>query len=179
MSSIKQAPKPEASPKRRVAYPLIDGAVFIGIWNAVMAVTGVRFPFGIMQSFSRVDYDAYIFVMTRMTLGLFLLSIVMHRMFGGSIGKLIFGMRTVQLDGQAMTWRQILLRSGFMFLVGLMILAPGPLIAFIFGRGSEAGSVIALSLGFLLLVVTTYGKVSSFVESWLGLKTVRRAALKI
>jgi uncharacterized RDD family membrane protein YckC len=170
------ATSPVAATWRRVFYPLADAALFIVIWQTTMSLTRVRFPFGIMQSFSPADYDAYVRVMSWMTIALFLLSLVMHRLFAGSIGKLVFGMKTVQRDGSVMTGHQVLMRSAAMFLLGLLILAPGPLIAFIFGKGSEPGSLVALSMGFLLLWLATFAfrKDASLLERALGLKTVRR-----
>jgi uncharacterized RDD family membrane protein YckC len=166
---------------RRLTANLIDGLVLIVLWQASMAISGVRFPFGIMQNFSRADYDAYVRVMTWLTLGVFLLSLVVNRLLGGSLGKIIMDLKTVQVDGAPMTLRQVIWRSLYLGLLGIMILAPGPLIAFVYGKGSEEASATSLMLGFLLLGVTTTGMINqrrqSVVEYWLGLVTVRRKSL--
>jgi uncharacterized RDD family membrane protein YckC len=165
---------------RRIGQTLIDVIVFLVIWNLVLSITNVRFPFGVMQKFSQSDYDAYVKIMSGMTLSLFTLSIVLHQFVGASVGKLVMSHKTVQVSGTAMTVRQTLLRSGAMFLLGIAILAPGPLIAFIFGKGSEAASIVALTLGLTvwLAITVPWAKGRSMLETWLELATVRSLELR-
>jgi uncharacterized RDD family membrane protein YckC len=161
---------------RRFAQCTIDVIVFYVIWSTVLALTSVRFPFGLMQRFSQADYDAYVWIMGCMTLALFSLSVVLHLRFGGSLGKLALGHRTVQLDGSAMPPVIALKRSAALFLLGIMILAPGPLVAFFFGRGSELLSLIALAFGLVCWLVTAFplNDDRTMIERDLGLVTVRR-----
>jgi uncharacterized RDD family membrane protein YckC len=160
---------------RRIVAPLIDALVFVLIWWGVLAVTKVRFPFGVMQSFSQADYDAYVTLMTRLTLALFVLSLAMHALFKGSCGKLVTGLKVVRLDGTPMQFQHVLIRSIAMFLIGVMILAPGPLIAFLFGKGSEGASLISLAIGVLLwLGLTIAFRTQSLLERIIGIKTIRR-----
>jgi uncharacterized RDD family membrane protein YckC len=166
---------PSISRGRRIGQTIIDAIVFLVIWNLVLNITNVRFPFGVMQKFSQQDYDAYIKIMSWMTLVLCALSIFLHQLFGASVGKLVMSHRTVQVNRERMTVRQALLRSGTMFLLGMAILAPGPMIAFIFGEGSETASIFALILGLIMWVAITFPWTAdrSALESWLGLQTVR------
>jgi hypothetical protein len=165
---------PQPVVARRILASLLDAVIFVFLWLLTMAATGVTFPFAIMQSFSRADYDAYVRVMTWMTIGLFVLSLGMHVLLGASLGRLATGLKLQATGSVDLSVKQILLRSSYMFLLGLMILAPGPLIAFVYGKGSEGASLIALGLGFVLLVATTLGSRQSLIERWLGLETVRR-----
>jgi uncharacterized RDD family membrane protein YckC len=161
---------------RRFAHMLIDGVVFFIVWNIVLEVTKVRFPFGVMQRFSQQDYDAYVKIMSWMTLTLFALSIVMHALFGGSIGKLIMRHRTVHEDGAPMSQAQAAKRSAVLFGLGIAILAPGPLVAFFLGKGSEALSLASLALGLLVWVGSTGPWLltrASPLEAYLKLATVR------
>jgi hypothetical protein len=164
---------------RRIGQTMIDVIMFFVVWNLVLSVTNVRFPFGVMQRFSQSDYDAYVKIMSWMTLSLFGLSIGLHRLFGGSIGKLLMFHKTVQANGAPMTMRQTALRSSTMFLLGIAILAPGPLIAFIFGKGSEGASILALILGLITWLAITFpwSGNRSALETWLGLVTVRASDL--
>jgi uncharacterized RDD family membrane protein YckC len=164
---------------RRIGQALIDVIIFYVVWNLVLSITNVRFPFGVMQKFSQSDYDAYVKIMSWMTLSLFTLSFVLHQLVGGSIGKLVMSHRTAQVSGAAMTVRQTLLRSLTMFLLGIAILAPGPLIAFIFGKGSEGASVLALIFGLIMWLAITFPWTTdrSALETWLGLVTVRATDL--
>jgi hypothetical protein len=174
-------------PMGRVAYGLVDGIVFVVIWIGTQVVTKVSVPISVMQKYQQAQYDAYITVMGWMTLVLFIQSILMHRFFGGSLGKLMLGYRTLMANGTVMTWRASAIRAGFMFLIGLMIMAPGPLIAFIFGPGSERASIIALFLGIAFwLVAVLLPKHNpdntaepSLLERWCGLRTVSRKALTL
>jgi uncharacterized RDD family membrane protein YckC len=168
-------PKPQGIAWRRIFAPIIDGIIFIVLWFAMLAVTDVSFPYGVMQDFSQEDYDAYMIQMTRLTLMLFALSLVMHGFFQGSIGKLVTGLKVVRTDDAPMRFQQVLIRSLTMFLIGIMILAPGPLIAFIFGKGSEEASIISLALGLILWLILTFAfRHQSFLERIIGIKTVRR-----
>lgn len=168
------------NPATRALYGLFDGIVFFGIWVAVQSVTGATVPIGFMQSYTRQQYDNYVYVMSWMTLGLFISSILMHRLLGGSAGKIVAGSRTIMADGSALTWRAATMRATILFLIGLLITAPGPLIAFIFGPGSEISSLVALSLGLILWVwivlmpqwFTDQDIHPSPLERWSGMKTV-------
>ncbi|MCA3641640.1 MAG: RDD family protein [Methylobacterium sp.] len=169
-------------PRTRMLYGLFDGSVFIAIWVALQAISGAYVPFRVMQSFSPQEYTNYIKVMSWMTLGLFLASLFNHRFFGGSIGKVLAGCRTEMSDGTPITWRAAFLRSVLLFLIGLMIMAPGPLIAFVFGPGSEGYSLLSLAIGIVLLFwmviwpryVSNDEVLPSRLEQWCGLRTVDR-----
>ncbi|MCA3645674.1 MAG: RDD family protein [Methylobacterium sp.] len=169
-------------PMTRMLYGLFDGSVFIAIWVASQAISGAYVPFGVMQSFSPQEYTNYVKVMSWMTLGLFLASLFNHRLFGGSIGKVLAGCQTEMSDGTPITWRAALLRAALLFLIGLMITAPGPLIAFVFGPGSEGSSLLSLAIGIVLLFwivlwpryVSNDEVLPSRLEQWCGLRTVDR-----
>ncbi len=136
-----------AGPGKRFAYTMVDAIVFAIIWHFVVERARVRPPFGMMQRYKPADYEAYLTVMSWMTLALFLMSISLHLLFGASLGKILFGYKTVRTDGSRMSFVTCLLRSFGCFLIGLMILAPGPMIAFVFGEGSEISSLVVLLLG--------------------------------
>lgn len=169
-------------PGTRMLYGLFDGSVFVAIWIALQAISGAHVPISVMQSFSPQEYTNYIKVMSWMTLGLFLASVVNHRFFGGSIGKVLAGCRTEMSDGTPITWRAAYLRAALLFLIGLMITAPGPLIAFVFGPGSEGSSLLSLAIGIVLLIwavlwpryVSNDEVLPSRLEQWCGLRTVDR-----
>ncbi len=165
---------------RRLCQVAIDVVVFYGVWVAVLDITKVRFPFGFMQKFSQQDYDAYVRIMGWMTLVLFALSIVLHSTAGGSIGKLLMRHKTLQAKGTPATLQQAAARSAILFLTGLAILAPGPLVAFVFRAGSEAASLTVLLIGITLWAVTTvpFKDGRSMLESYLGLVTARIRDLK-
>lgn len=131
----------------RFAYTMVDAIVFVVIWHLVVEYTRVRPPFAMMQRYKPADYEAYLTVMSWMTLALFLMSFVLHAAFGASLGKLVAGYRTVRTDGSRMPVSTCIFRSLVLFLIGLIILAPGPLIAFVFGEGSEISSAAVLMLG--------------------------------
>lgn len=170
-------------------YVFIDALLFFVIWNVVTSVFRVKLPFSVMQRYTPTDYENYLTVMTYMTIILFFISLISHWVFGASFGKLIFGYRTVQLDGQKLNLVQSFLRSLILFFIALLILAPGPLIAFIFGPGSEIDSVLALLAGLILWLTITFaplggrlphanGQRRTLLERWLGAMTVRVARAK-
>lgn len=171
------------TPDRRLAYGLIDGFVILAVWILTQVLTSKSFPIGFMQRYKQEHFDAYIEVMTWLTLVLFVLSIFMHKFFGGSIGKLFLGCRTVMSDGSRMTWRAAFLRASALFLIGLLVLAPGPMIAFVFGEGSEVASLVVLGLGLGLWIFFVLAPrhqpdqdpAPSILESVFGIRTISDA----
>lgn len=186
---------PNFSPKKplkvagvgdRMLYGSIDALLFILVWNIVVSYTKVRPPFLVMQRYRASDYEAYLNVMFWMTLVLFVISFCGHWLVGGSIGKLTRDYRTLRIDGSRMTALDAALRSAAMFLIALLILAPGPLIAYVFGEGSEISSFAALFLGVVVWIVAAISPVGSpapgadesempptLIETALGLMTVK------
>jgi hypothetical protein len=158
---------------RRLCQTMIDVVVFYGVWMVVLNLTKVRFPFGFMQSFSQQDYDAYVKIMGWMTLSLFLLRIVLHTTLGGSVGKLLMGHRTVLTSGTPLPLKAAASRSAVLFFLGLAILSPGPLVAFIFRAGSEAASLVVLLIGIGLWAFLTipWRRGRSPLETYLGMTT--------
>jgi hypothetical protein len=169
------------STARRVTYALIDALVFVVVWHVVVAKTGVQPPFSFMQRYSPADFAAYLTVMAWMTSILFILSIVLHRYFGGSLGKLAMGCRTRRSDGSPLGWPETITRSVVMFALGVMILAPGPLAAYVLGPGSEAWSSLLLIIGLVVWLWFVLFPISdsdsrqekSLLERILGLETVK------
>ncbi len=169
----------------RFAYTMVDAILFWMIWQFVVEYTRVRPPFGFMQRYKPADYEAYLTVMSWMTLALFLLSFVLHVAFGASLGKLVAGYRTVRTSGARMPVYLCFLRSFGLFVIGLMILAPGPLIAYVFGEGSEISSSSALMLGLVVWIFLAWlpagGPVDgasserevTILERFLGIMTVK------
>ncbi len=179
-----QAPSSlNVTPNRRLAYGLIDWFIILAIWILTQVITSKSFPIGFMQRYKQENFDAYIEVMTWLTLILFVLSIFMHKFFGGSIGKLLLGCRTVMSDGSRLTWRAAFFRASALFLIGLLILAPGPMIAFVFGEGSEVASLVVLGLGLGLWIFFALAPRQrpdqdpppSKLETLFGIRTISRA----
>lgn len=69
-----------------------------------------------------------------------------HGCFGGSLGNLLSGYRTIRIDGTPMSWRQAFLISCCILSLTLMVVIPGPIVARIFGQGSEWVSLLLLFL---------------------------------
>ena len=172
---------------RKLQAVVIDGLIFCLVWLAAVAAAGASPPMAFMSQYRVDDFIVYLKVMTVMSFVLYLLSIFMYRSFGGSVGKIISGYKTVHLDGSPLDARSAFLRSTILFVLGLLILAPGPIIGYLFGDGSAPYSVFVLifALGiwwFIAVLVPAGGNNSNDLvefnqtrlEKWLGLTTVPR-----
>jgi uncharacterized RDD family membrane protein YckC len=169
---------------RRLSYGLIDTFVFSLVWLVMVAFTDVTPPaMTFMSVYTPQQYRDYLIATSIMTALMFALSIYMHQRLGGSIGKRILGVRTINTDGSTMTLRDSIRRALFCFGVSLLILWPGPITAAIFGKDSDSAALILLGGGVLvwlscmsfhLVPVDGLGK-GTLHESWLGLRSLRSA----
>jgi RDD family len=167
---------------RRLGYGLIDAVVFGLVWLVMVVATNVTPPaMTFMSQYSPEQYRDYIITAGAMTAAMFVMSIVMHGLFGGSTGKLLTGVRTLRADGQSLGWDGSLRRALFCFGVSLLILWPGPITAAIFGERSDAVALALLAVGFALwilcmsahLVVMEGGARTTLHEKWLGIRSLR------
>jgi uncharacterized RDD family membrane protein YckC len=169
---------------RRLSYGLIDAFIFALVWFFMVAIADVTPPaMTFMSVYTPQQYRDYIIATSLMTAIMFALSIVMHWKFGGSIGKRMLDVRTVNADGSPMTPRDSFRRAVFCFGVSLLILWPGPITAAIFGERSDELALTLLSIGLLLwlasmafhLVRRGDGGKGTFHERWLGIQSLRLA----
>jgi uncharacterized RDD family membrane protein YckC len=167
---------------RRLSYGVIDAFIFSLVWFVMVAMTNVTPPaLTFMSAYTPQQYKDYLIATSIMTALMFALSIHMHWRYGGSIGKRMLGVRTVNSDGTPMTLRDSIRRAVFCFGVSLLILWPGPITAAIFGERSDELAVTLLGIGLLLwltsmafhLVRRGDGSRGTLHERWLGLRSVR------
>jgi uncharacterized RDD family membrane protein YckC len=168
--------------RRRLSYALIDAAVFAFVWFMMVMVTDVTPPaMTFISMYSRQQYIDYLVATSLMTALMFALSIGMHWRYGGSIGKRLLGVRTVNTDGSPMTLRDSIRRALFCFGVSLLILWPGPITAAIFGERSDAAALLMLGVGVLIwlscmsfhLAQSGADSKGTLHERWLGLRSIR------
>jgi uncharacterized RDD family membrane protein YckC len=169
---------------RRLSYGILDAIVFSFVWFVMVAITNVTPPaMTFMSVYTPQQYRDYLIATSIMTAIMFGLSIVMHQRFGGSIGKLLLGVRTSNTDGSPMTQKDSIRRALFCFGVSLLILWPGPITAAIFGERSDATALSMLAAGVLIwlssmsfhLAKGDDGSKGTLHERWLGLRSVRSA----
>jgi hypothetical protein len=87
---------------RRARYAVIDAGVFCVIWWFTVVFARVEPPaFAFMSAYTPQQYRDYIYAVSVMSAILFVNSVIMHWLFGGSIGKIIKGCRTYRLDNQS------------------------------------------------------------------------------
>jgi uncharacterized RDD family membrane protein YckC len=127
-------------------WPLIDMLVFVVAWIAAVIISGASPPLSFMSKYSVEEFIVYIRAMLVMTAILFVVSVLSHRFKGGSLGKIAAGYRTVREDGAPLGWREAIVRALLLYALGILILAPGPLLGYLFGNGSEPASLAVLFL---------------------------------
>ena len=135
---------------RRAQWIMIDFVVFSVAWICSLALSKTYPPLSFMSEYSVKDFQAYIYVMSILVIFLFFMSVLSFKFFGGSFGKRIAEYKTVNFDGSSLSWRTVIYRSLILFAFGLLILAPGPTLGYIFGKGSEGASSLVLILALLI-----------------------------
>ena len=168
--------------RRRLSYGLIDALIFSLCWFVMVAITDVTPPaMTFMSVYTPQQYRDYLVATSLMTALMFALSIGMHWRYGGSAGKRLLGVRTINKDGSPMTLMDSIRRALFCFGVSLMILWPGPITAAIFGESSDEAALLLLGAGVLIwltcmafhLVKDDGDGKGTLHERWLGLRSIR------
>jgi uncharacterized RDD family membrane protein YckC len=167
---------------RRLSYGVIDAIVFSFVWFGMVAITKVTPPaLTFMSAYTPQQYKDYLIATSIMTALMFALSIQMHWRYGGSIGKLMLGVRTFNANSSPMTLRDSIRRALFCFGVSLLILWPGPITAAVFGKRSDAAALVMLGAGVLIwlscmsfhIVQGDGASKGTLHERWLGLRSLR------
>lgn len=165
----------------RAVYGTIDGIVFLVVWNVVMAFANVKPPFSIhKRPYTEAHHLKYLETMLWMTLALFIVSVLFHRFAGGSPGKLAIGYTTRRVDGTRIDWRQAIVRGMSLFVLGIVILAPGPIAFYALGLDPAQTAQPMLFAGLALWFVTVLYPFRGYdagggrpaIEKWLGIETV-------
>jgi hypothetical protein len=155
--------------------------LFLVVWNVVMAFANVKPPFSIhKRPYTETHHLNYLEAMLWMTLGLFIASVIFHRLMGGSPGKLAIGYTTRRVDGSRVDWWQAIMRGMSMFALGIVILAPGPIAFYLLGLDPAQTARPLLLAGLAIWSVTVLypfrGSDSAerrpAIERWLGIETV-------
>src|SRR6266571_8598336 len=130
-------PPPQASSRYasfwiRVAATLIDGLVFIPIWIPFLIAVWNRMSSEIDRSIAtgqRVDFTRYMGRYAGWALGVavatYAYQALLVRFFGGTLGKLAVGIRVRTADGNAVGWREALLRPILQLIVSFGSFVPG------------------------------------------------------
>ncbi|MBN8534902.1 MAG: RDD family protein [Rhizobiales bacterium] len=155
----------------RLVYGAIDAALALALWFGVSLVTCPGIYVIVRPRHIPVaPCDWYVMSVLLIWVGLFAMSVVLHHKFGGSVGKLVLGYRTVSLAGERLTWRQAAIRSCALIAMGLLIFLGGSLIAVAIGLCAWA----SLALG---LISATEENRQSELERLLGIVTLRKQDL--
>lgn len=165
----------------RAVYGSIDGIAFIIVWFVVSILAQVKAPFDLhKRPYTEAHLLKYLEVMLWMSLGLFIASVLFHRFAGGSPGKLAIGFRTQRVDGRCIAWWQAIIRGLAMFVLGMVILAPGPIAFYVLGLDPAVTSqhlfFVGLGLWFAVVLYpfrgNSAGSRGAAIERWLGIETV-------
>ena len=87
-----------------------------------------------------------------------LLSALLPSVIGSSLGKYLLGIRYVDFHGNAVTIKQTLHKTAYGIGYFLILALPGPIIGFTMGMESTHLSVLALFIGFLVVLYLTIKK---------------------
>ncbi|MGL5447292.1 MAG: RDD family protein [Rhabdaerophilum sp.] len=160
-----------ASLQDRFAFSLIDSIIAFSLWFAI-AQTTCPSMFVLVWGHNSPPPICNTYEPRVLTLwfGLLGLSVALHRVYGGSIGKLILGFRTVTLEGEKPSWKQAAGRSYILFAIGLLVFRSGSTITI----GIGLAAWIALALG---LFSATEKDQRSELEKFIGIVTVKKRDL--
>jgi uncharacterized RDD family membrane protein YckC len=116
----------------RVGATVIDGLVFIPIWIPFLIAVWNRMSTEIDRSIAtgqRVDVTRYMGRYAGWALGVavatYVYQALLVRFFGGTLGKLAVGIRVRTADGNAVGWREALLRPILQLIVSFGSFVPG------------------------------------------------------
>ncbi|MGL4636882.1 MAG: RDD family protein [Beijerinckiaceae bacterium] len=165
------------SQRGRLRYAFIDAAIFCVVWMVTINVANVTPPaLAMMSRYTPEQYRDYIYAVSVMSVILLVNSVIMHWKFGGSVGKILMKCRTYRQDGSKLSFGNAVARALFCFGVALSILAPGPIVAAIFGTNSDHFAIGLLCGGILFwlwVMVQQDREPSTLHETWLGIQTVK------
>ena len=155
----------------RLAYASIDSTVAFALWFATAQATcPSMFTIVRARNSPAVACNVYEPSVLTLWLGLFGLSIILHRVYGGSIGKLVLGYRTVTLEGNKLSWKLAARRGCVLFAMGLLVFRSGSAVAIFIGLAAW----LALALG---LFSATEDDQRSELEGLMGIVTVKKRDL--
>jgi len=167
--------------RSRIVYGFIDFFVFFFVWIFTVFVLAVEIPHLPINGYTKQKYDSYILVMTIFISVCFIISVINHKIHGGSAAKILTNYRTINIDGSYMSWRQSIIRSSILYLSGVCILASKP-IAMLFGGEFDLSEITPLSISIvfigIFILIPTMGLMGdrSLLEQWLGIVTTKRKA---
>lgn len=154
------------------------------IWNLALELGDVSSPIAFMSVYSEAQRREYYEVMRLFLVFLFLYHVTVYFAVGGTLAKRLAGLRVVRADGAALGLRDALRRAMVIFGLWLLILAPGPIVGFAFGPGSEAASVGLLFAALIVCLFLSTEKASepgrwyqSRLDHLLGLKCLHARRL--
>ena len=128
---------------------------FFVFWNIAMITTHTAPPyFTFMSEYSEQQRNEYLSMMTMLLCFLFSYQLISYWLFGGTLARRLAGFRLVNIDNSHLNFKGSLKRAVVTFIIWLSILAPGPALGFILGKGSEIFSLLALLIGFLVWFVS-------------------------
>lgn len=132
-------PGRNVTPLRRLCYAAQDFAGYAAPIFVILIFSGIHNSgiFRPMQRYSNQNYIDYVGAVTLAMIVMLIISIALHRFRQASIGKAALNCITVRADGGRLGWLDCLRRGLFCWFVGLCIVAPGPLAAFLLGSNSE------------------------------------------
>jgi uncharacterized RDD family membrane protein YckC len=153
---------------------------FFAIWHIAMLITETGPPyFTFMSEYTDKQRDEYLSMMTLLLCFLFLYQLISYWIFGGTLARRLAGLRLVNIDNSHLTFKDSLKRAVITLIIWLLILALGPAIGFIFGKGSEIFSLLALLIGSLVWFVSALKRKTidgeffqSQLDYYLGFKSI-------
>ncbi len=147
-----------------ILYPMMIYLMYVissSLWELLSAKAVEPPTIGFMGDYDAPAQNGYwLFVGSSIVTAL-LLSALLPSVIGSSLGKFLLGIRYVDFHGNAVTIKQTLHKAAYGIGYFLILALPGPIIGFTMGMASTALSVLALFIGFLVVLYLTTKKDSS------------------
>jgi uncharacterized RDD family membrane protein YckC len=163
-------------PGKRVAYTLFDSALYTAVTLGLARLFGWRPVFDFMGAYTPEQQSEYWSMFWLAMLIVSATSFTLHAKTGQSIGKRLFGAKSVRLDGSPLGAGGTFKRLLYIWMTMLFVFVPGPVLGFAFGNASNLAS---LTLLWSVVIVTVVIAVkpwhpdrSPLLQPYFGVRTI-------
>ena len=163
-------------PGKRIAYTVLDVALYSTVTMLLASLFGWSPVVDFMGAYTPEQKDEYWGMFWLAMLIVSAGSLASHSLRGQSIGKWMFGAKSVCLDGSPLGIGGACRRIVYIWATMLLIFVPGPLVGFIFGRAGNLVSVILLWIAVLITLIVAvrpwHADRSPLLQPYFGVRTI-------
>ena len=162
-------------PGKRIAYTVLDIALYTAVTMSLASLLGWSPVFDFMSAYDKEQQQEYWGMFWLAMLIVSAGSLASHALKGQSIGKWLYGAKSVRLDGSDLGVGGALKRLMYIWATMLLIFVPGPVVGFVTGGGNLTSVVLLWSAVFVTLAVAVWPwheDRSPLLQPYFGVRTI-------